>query len=78
MIAVALVVTALFVQAQKQSGIPASGSPERGKTFFQRDCAICHTGLGVASDKSAANAEGTATMASAQATVLSVFTKFSY
>jgi len=43
LIAVALVVAALFVEAQKQSATPAAGSPERGKTFFQRDCAICHT-----------------------------------
>lgn len=42
-IAAAVLVAALFVEAQKQSATPASGNPDRGKTFFQRDCAICHT-----------------------------------
>lgn len=42
-IAIAIVVAALLLEAQKQPGTPVSGNPERGKTFFQRDCAICHT-----------------------------------
>jgi protein SCO1 len=35
--------TALLVPAQKQSGTAAAGNAEHGKTFFQRDCAVCHS-----------------------------------
>jgi protein SCO1 len=37
------VAVTLFVQAQKEQGTPTPGNAQRGKTEFQRDCAVCHS-----------------------------------
>lgn len=42
-IAAASGVLALLLHAQKQPATTAPGNAARGKTYFQRDCAVCHT-----------------------------------
>ena len=42
-IAAASGVLALLLHAQKQPASFTPGNATRGKTYFQRDCAVCHT-----------------------------------